>query len=146
MFWGTFWPGLDGMEEIRDPDPEIFRPYVPDVAAFLESNHMPAETVICTGRIKHTGQSTYIGEFEYMKTLAPQERWGEIKLTLAAPNWYHLRYREGKAYPMSVYGSDEEYFKDIAEAYRAELHILYKAGLRNVQVDDPNLACTLSLV
>lgn len=36
MFWGTFWSNLDGMKEIVGPNPEIFRPYVPDVAAFLE--------------------------------------------------------------------------------------------------------------
>lgn len=35
----------------------------------------------------------------------------------------------------------QEYFADIAKAYQEELQILYNAGLRNVQVDDPNLAC-----
>jgi len=61
-------------------------------------------------------------------------------MTLAAPNWYHLRYKEGKAYPKDVYSNDEEYFGDIAKAYQQELKILYDAGLRNAQVDDPNLA------
>ncbi|KAJ5155793.1 hypothetical protein N7492_008596 [Penicillium capsulatum] len=63
-----------------------------------------------------------------------------LKITLAAPNWYHLRYLEGKAYPDEVHGSDDEYFGDIAKAYRAELKILYEAGCRNVQYDDPSLA------
>lgn len=67
----------------------------------------------------------------------------EIKMTLAAPNWYHLRYKEGKAYPKDVYASDEEYFADIAEAYRTELKILYDAGLRNAQVDDPNVSLSI---
>lgn len=77
-----------------------------------------------------------------MKSLLPKDRVGEAKLTLAAPNWYHLRYKTGRAYPKEVYASDEEYFADIAKAYQAELKILYDAGLRNVQYDDPNLACT----
>lgn len=141
MFWGTFFPGLDGMKEVQQPSLDMFRTYVPDMAAFLETNHIPGETVICTGKIRHTGQSTYVDQVEYLKTLLPKERWGEIKLTLAAPNWYHLRYREGQAYPADVYSSDEEYFGDIAKAYQTELDILYKAGLRNVQYDDPNLAC-----
>ena len=55
---------------------------------------------------------------------------------------YHLRYKTGKAYPKEVYANDEEYFADIAKAYQTELQILYDAGLRNAQVDDPNLACT----
>jgi len=63
-----------------------------------------------------------------------------MKLTLAAPNWYHLRYVDGKAYPTDVYKNDKEYFADVAKAYQVELDILYKAGLRNVQFDDPNLA------
>lgn len=37
--------------------------------------------------------------------------------------------------------NDAEYFADIAKAYRTELQILYEHGLRNVQNDDPNLAC-----
>lgn len=41
MFWGTLWSNLDGMKENTGPDPEIFRPYVPDVAAFLEVRLYP---------------------------------------------------------------------------------------------------------
>lgn len=140
MFWGTFFPGLEGMKEVQNPSIDMFRTYVPDMAAFLETNHVPGETVICTGKIKHTGKSTYVDQVEYLKTIVPKERWGDIKLTLAAPNWYHLRYHEGQAYPTDVYSSDEEYFSDIAKAYQTELDILYRAGLRNVQYDDPNLA------
>lgn len=141
MFWGTFFPSLNGMKEVYGPDPNIFRPYAPDIAAFLEEKHIPGETVICDGKISHSGKSSYIDQFEYMKTLVPQSQWGNIKLTLAAPNWYHFRYKEGLAYPKEVYKNDDEYYADIAEAYRQELKILYDAGLRNAQVDDPNLAC-----
>ena len=142
MFWGTFWPALEGMEEIQNPPLDTFRAYVPDIAAFLETGHTPGESVYCVGKIKHTGKSTYVGQVEYLKTLLPQEKWGDIKLTMAAPNWYHLRYVDGKAYPKDVYANDKEYFADVAKAYQVELDILYKAGLRNVQFDDPNLACT----
>ena len=51
------------------------------------------------------------------------------------------RYIDGKAFPKDVYKNDKEYFADVAKAYQVELDILYKAGLRNVQFDDPNLAC-----
>jgi methionine synthase II (cobalamin-independent) len=44
-----------------------------------------------------------------------------------------------------VYASDAECFADIAKAYRDELKILYDNGLRNVQIDDPNLACSFPL-
>jgi methionine synthase II (cobalamin-independent) len=60
---------------------------------------------------------------------------------MIAPPWYHLRYKDGLAYPKDVYANDEEYFWDISQAVRAELDILYEAGVRNVQFDDPNFAC-----
>lgn len=141
MFWGTFFPGLEGMKEIYNPPMDIFRTYMPDIAAFVEDKAKPGESVICTGKIRHTGQSTYVGQVEYLKSVVPKEQWGDIKLTLAAPEWYHMRYREGKAYSADAYSNDMDYFADIAKAYRTELDILYKAGLRNVQIDDPNFAC-----
>ncbi|PQE19219.1 5-methyltetrahydropteroyltriglutamate-homocysteine methyltransferase protein [Rutstroemia sp. NJR-2017a BBW] len=139
MFWGTFFPGLDGFEEIQNPDVDIFRHYVPDIGAFLEAGHKPGETVVCTGKISHVG-STYIDQWNYLKSILPADKVKEAKITLAAPNWYHLRYKTGRAYPSSVYANDKEYFSDIAKAYQAELQILYDAGLRNIQIDDPNLA------
>ena len=113
---------------------------MPDIAAFTESGHKPGESVFCTGKIKHVG-STYVDQWNYLKSIVPTERVHECKLTLPAPEWYHMRYREGKAYPKDVYRNDAEYFADIATAYQTELRILYEHGLRNVQIDDPNFAC-----
>ena len=72
--------------------------------------------VICTGKIGHTGISSYIPQYEYLKSITPKEQWGQIKMSessyfkapivlgqllilysslctaLAAPNCYHLRY------------------------------------------------------
>ena len=142
LFFGTFWEGLEGMEEIHNPDLEtVFRTYVPDTAAFIESGFKPPSTVICVGKIKHVG-STYVEEFQYLASLVPKEMVKDVKITLAAPSWYHLRQNEGVAYPKDVYPTEEEYFADIAKAFQTELSILYQAGCRNVQFDDPNLTCT----
>ena len=129
------------MTEIRNPSMDLFRPYVPDIAGFIEKGHKPGQSCICTGKIKHKGKSTLIGQYEYLKTLIPEERWGEIKITMIAPPWYHLRYKDGLAFPPEVYSSDEEYLADISKAVSAELDILYAAGVRNIQIDDPNFAC-----
>ena len=120
---------------------------MPDVGAFLEAGHKPGESVFCTGKIKHVG-STYVDQWNYLKSKVPKELVGSCKLTLAAPNWYHMRYREGEAYPKNVYSNDDEYFADIAKAYQEELQILYDNGLRNIQFDDPNLAyfCSESML
>ncbi|KAK9782952.1 putative Cobalamin-independent methionine synthase MetE C-terminal/archaeal domain-containing protein [Seiridium cardinale] len=138
QFWGTFFPNLQGFEEIS-PDWDMFRLYVPDTAAFTEAGHKPGESIVCTGKIKHVG-SSYIKDWEFLKALVPADRVKELKITLAAPEWYHLRYKKGKAYPSDVYATDAEYFADIAAAYRTELQILHDAGCRNVTIDDPNLA------
>jgi len=60
---------------------------------------------------------------------------------MIAPPWYHLRYKDGLAFPPEVYATDEEYLADISKAVSEELDILYAAGVRNVQFDDPNFAC-----
>ena len=47
-----------------------------------------------------------------------------------------------------AYGDREDYFNDIATAYRQELAALYYAGCRNIQFDDPLLAyfCNVSML
>lgn len=141
VFWGTFFEELEGMTEIRNPPMDLFRSYVPDIAGFIEKGHKPGQSCICTGKIRHKGKSTLIGQFEYLKTLIPEERWGEIRLTMIAPPWYHLRYKNGLAFPPEVYASDEEYLADISKAASEELDILYAAGVRSIQFDNPNFAC-----
>ena len=44
------------------------------------------------------------------------------------------------AFSKEAYSSEEGYFSDIAKAYREEIADLYKAGCRNIQIDDPLLA------
>ncbi|KAL1954118.1 hypothetical protein VTO42DRAFT_1742 [Malbranchea cinnamomea] len=139
MFWGDFWSNLEGMKHIEKPSPELFRLYLPDAAAFIEMGVKPPPSEICTGKITHVG-SAYLDQFNFLKSLVSPEEVKNIKLTMAAPNWCHLRYKEGLAYPKEVYANDQEYFADVAKAYQTELQILYDAGLRNVQFDDPNLA------
>ncbi|EED19632.1 Methionine synthase, vitamin-B12 independent, putative [Talaromyces stipitatus ATCC 10500] len=139
MFWGSFFPNLEGFTQIMRPDAGMFRLYMPDIAAFVEEKVEPGETVVCTGKIKHKG-SSYVDDFKFLAGLVKPEEVKNIKITLAAPNWYHMRYKEGYAYSKEAYSSDEEYFADIAKAYQEELQILYDAGCRNVQYDDPNLA------
>ncbi|CAN8105725.1 unnamed protein product [Discula destructiva] len=76
QFWGTFFPGLEGMEEIQNPPLEMFRLYVPDLAAFTEAGHKPGESVVCMGKIKHVG-SQYLGEWNYLKSRLPTEYVGD---------------------------------------------------------------------
>lgn len=94
MFWASVWHGLKDMKEEDTPDPDLFRRYIPGITAFTESGYKPGETVICTGAIKHVC-STYTDQFDYFKSLVPKDKFGELKLTLAAPNWYYLKLTPG---------------------------------------------------
>ncbi|KAI6114100.1 UROD/MetE-like protein [Pisolithus sp. B1] len=97
-----------------------------------------ASTTLCTGKIRHV-KSGYLPQFEALKALVQPEEVKNIKLTLAAPEWFHLRHGE-HAFRPGVYANRDEYFDDIAAAYRRELKVLYAAGLRNAQFDAPLLA------
>ncbi|KAF3923975.1 hypothetical protein ABW21_db0201725 [Orbilia brochopaga] len=137
MFYEGFFDNLNGMEEVDHPPREIFKEYVPDVQAFLTDGIVPAGTWLCTGKLTHRGMSKYVQQYKYIQSkLEPGE---VVKMTLAAPEWFHLRHGE-HAYSPSAYSSAADYFADIATAYRQEISLLYAAGCRNVQIDDPLLA------
>lgn len=127
---------------LKGYDASIFRDYAPDVKSFMEAKEVPNQVTVCVGKISHPGKSSYQREVDVMKKIVPQDQWKDIKITMISPSWYHFRYRAGRAYPKDVYANDEEYFSDVAKAYQEELKILHANGIRNVQVDDPNLACT----
>ncbi|KAF1999594.1 5-methyltetrahydropteroyltriglutamate-homocysteine methyltransferase [Amniculicola lignicola CBS 123094] len=145
MFWGTFFETLNGMKELqlgvlKGYDASIFRPYAPDVKSFMEAKEVPNAVTVCTGKISHPGVSSYQREVDIMKKLVPEKDWGNIKITMISPSWYHFRYKAGRSFPKEVYANDEEYFEDVAAAYQTELGILHGLGIRNIQIDDPNLA------
>lgn len=144
VFWGDFYPNLDGFTSIKEPAIDLFRTYMPNVASFTNCGQRPPESVFCTGRIKHVG-SAFVDQWTFLKTVVPSDMLRGCKITMPAPELYHFRYKEGKAYPKDVYKNDEKFFAAIAEAYRTEIQILYDNGVRNIQIDDPNLACRYSL-
>ncbi|KAG8217972.1 UROD/MetE-like protein [Butyriboletus roseoflavus] len=145
-FYDGFFEYLEGFEEVGNPPLEIFKLYVPDIHAFTTNNTKPATTTLCTGKIKYV-ESGYIPQFEALKELVHPDEVKNIKITLAAPEWFHLRHGE-HAFVPGVYTDREDYFNDIAAAYRQELEVLYAAGCRNVQIDDPLLAyfCDVSML
>ena len=145
MFWGTFFEELHGMEDrqlgvLKGYDASMFRDYAPDVKSFLEAKEIPNAVTVCVSKIQHPGHTSNARELEVMKANVPEDEWKNIKITVISPSWYHFRYRAGRAYPKEVYANDEEYFADVAKAYQTELKLLHEAGIRNVQIDDPNLA------
>ncbi|KAI0655349.1 UROD/MetE-like protein [Cubamyces menziesii] len=146
MFYDGVFDNLEGMKHVQPVPPEMFMDYVPDVAAFKKLDFKGADTYICVSKLKRT-KPFYVPQYEALKALTTPEEHKNIKITMAAPEWFHLRHGE-YAYPKDVYNNDEEYFADIATAYQAEIQDLYAAGCRNIQIDDPLLAyfCAESMI
>lgn len=141
-FWGLFWDELEGTTRLQDADASMFRLYHPDVVSLIEKDRkvMPGDSVIAGGKLRHVGTASNLHELRLVQAAVPESQWGDIKLTMITPAWFHMRYKQGRAYTETAYSSDAEYFKDVAKTYQRELEVLYEAGLRNVQFDDPGLA------
>lgn len=149
-FWGNMWDEFTGAVALQEAEASMFRLYHPDVVSLIEKERkvMPGDSVIAGAKLAWTegvsGKSN-LHELKLIQAAVPESKWGEIKLTMITPAWFHMRYKQNKAWKDGVYASDAEYFADVAKVYQAELNALYKAGLRNVQFDDPGLACEFLL-
>ncbi|KAH8884888.1 UROD/MetE-like protein [Thozetella sp. PMI_491] len=143
-FWGLMWDEFQGTTRLQDAEAAMFRLYHPDVVSLIEKDRkvMPGDSVIAGSKLTHsTAKSeSNLHELKLVQQFVPESEWGNIKLTVITPAWFHMRYKQGRAYTPEAYASDAEYFKDVAKVYQDELALLYKAGLRNVQFDDPGLA------
>ncbi|KAI2617866.1 UROD/MetE-like protein [Hypoxylon sp. NC1633] len=141
-FWGLFWDEVEGTTRLQDAEAGMFRLYHPDVVSLIEKGRkiMPGDSVIAGGKLSHNPSRSLsnLHELQMVQQFVPKSDWGNIKLTMIAPSWFHMRYKQGRAY--TSYANDAEYFTDVAKVYQSELEMLYKAGLRNVQFDDPGMA------
>ncbi|KDQ63463.1 hypothetical protein JAAARDRAFT_169300 [Jaapia argillacea MUCL 33604] len=146
MFFDGVFDNLEGMKYLPEVPIDMFMDYVPDIDAFKQASFKCAASYICQGKLKRT-KPFYKDQFEYLKSVTKPEEHHGIKITVCAPEWFHLRHGPF-AYDKGVYGSDDEYFADIAQAYREEIKELYSLGCRNLQFDDPLLAyfCAESMI
>ncbi|KAH8847158.1 hypothetical protein MCOR27_011236 [Pyricularia oryzae] len=143
-FWGLMWDEFEGTKRLQDAEASMFRLYHPDVVSLIEQDRkvMPGDSVIAGAKLSHSKDKckSNLHELKLVQENTPKEEWGNIKLTMITPAWFHMRYKQGRAYTPEAYANDAEYFADVAKVYQDELQQLYDAGLRNVQFDDPGLA------
>lgn len=139
IFYGGFFENIGGFEVLSElPLPDGFRTKFPTIATLMRQGIKTRPGVVATGKIKHV-KSPYLEEWEALKSLLKPEQWKDGKLTIPSPTWQHMQLAKGTSYSPSVYSSDREYFIDLAAAFKAEFLTLYSAGLRSIQIDDPNL-------
>ncbi|KAJ6450376.1 hypothetical protein C8R45DRAFT_1043477 [Mycena sanguinolenta] len=139
IFYSGFFEKLEGMTMTKGlPVPDAFRTGLISSTVFLRMGRTVREANIATGPIRRTVPA-YMEAWEMLKAVTPPEHWGECKMCLPSITFEHLQLANGAAWAPGVYADDRAYFTDLATAYRAELKDLYDAGLRHVQIDDPNL-------
>jgi methionine synthase II (cobalamin-independent) len=140
FFYDGFHEHLSGCEIDHPPRREDLRIATPDFAT-LESNPLFDDffrPVRCTGKIQNS-KNPLLAHWLYLRSLMPESKWKECKMTIPPPTWWIMRFKSGKFYPPEVYRNDEEYCEDLAKPYRQEIKALYDAGLRSFQIDDPDL-------
>ena len=87
-----------------------------------------------TGKLKHV-HDIQVADFNFLKSVVSQTP----KVSIPSPTMVHFRGGR-KAIDINSYPDMDEFFHDLATAYREEIDHLYKAGLRYLQLDDTNLA------
>jgi 5-methyltetrahydropteroyltriglutamate--homocysteine methyltransferase len=85
------------------------------------------------GRIRHL-KDIQRKDFEFLKSTTSYL----AKVPIPSPTMLH--FRGGSAAVRSVYPDIDEFFADVAAAYRAEIASLAAAGCTYVQLDDTNMA------
>ncbi|KAK7974370.1 hypothetical protein PG989_016218 [Apiospora arundinis] len=140
IYYGGFFEKLSGFEARPDlPIPQAFRTDFPTTTGLARMGAKTRAAVVCTGKIEYK-ESPYLAEWLVLRDSLPEHLWKEAKITIPTPNYQHIQLKPGTAWTKdSGYTSDQAYFDDLALCYAAELHTLYDAGLRHVQIDDPHL-------
>ncbi|MBO9498981.1 MAG: 5-methyltetrahydropteroyltriglutamate--homocysteine S-methyltransferase [Novosphingobium sp.] len=96
--------------------------------------HFAPPRMVIDGKIAHA-RPIERANFEYLKSVVSETP----KVTIPSPTMLHFRAgRDG--IPADVYPEMQQFYDDVAAAYRAEVADLADAGCRYLQFDDTNLA------
>ena len=90
--------------------------------------------VTVTGKLRHV-QDIQTEDFRFLKSVTTKTP----KVTIPSPTMVHFRGGR-KGIDIHAYPDLDEFFEDLAQAYRDEVNSLYAAGCRYIQLDDTNLA------
>jgi 5-methyltetrahydropteroyltriglutamate--homocysteine methyltransferase len=96
--------------------------------------HFAPPKIVVSGKIEHV-KPIQRADYEFLAKHVTQTP----KVAIPSPTMLH--FRAGRAgIPEDVYPTMDEFYADVAQAYRAEVEDLAAAGCRYIQMDDTNLA------
>lgn len=87
-----------------------------------------------TGKLKHS-HDIQLADFNFLKSIVT----ATPKVSIPSPTMIHFRGGR-KSIDINSYPDMDEFFHDLAAAYKEEIDHLYAADLRYLQLDDTNLA------
>ncbi|TIX48815.1 5-methyltetrahydropteroyltriglutamate--homocysteine S-methyltransferase [Alteraurantiacibacter aquimixticola] len=92
--------------------------------------------MVVTGKIAHQ-KPIQLADYQYLASKVSADCMPKV----AIPSPTMLHFRAGRSgIPEDVYPEMDEFYADVAAAYRAEVDSLVDAGCRYIQMDDTNLA------
>ncbi|MES2700380.1 MAG: 5-methyltetrahydropteroyltriglutamate--homocysteine S-methyltransferase [Pseudomonadota bacterium] len=92
--------------------------------------------MVVTSKIAHT-RPIQLADYQYLASKVSDGF--TPKVAIPSPSMLH--FRAGRSgIPVEVYADMDEFYADVATAYRAEVDSLAAAGCRYIQLDDTNLA------
>src|SRR6478735_6976746 len=96
--------------------------------------HFAPPKIVISGKVEHV-KPIQRRDYEFLASHTTQTP----KVAIPSPTMLH--FRAGRAgIPDDVYPTMDEFYADVASAYRAEIADLADAGCRYIQFDDTNLA------
>jgi 5-methyltetrahydropteroyltriglutamate--homocysteine methyltransferase len=102
--------------------------------AKVAEDHFKPPILSVTGKLKHV-RNIQVDDFSFLKSVTTETP----KVSIPSPTMVHFRGGR-KSIDINSYPDMDEFFKDLADCYRAEIKALYAAGCRYIQLDDTNLA------
>ncbi|KAI1050103.1 hypothetical protein LB506_001836 [Fusarium annulatum] len=138
-YFSGFFERLGGFREVEPVPWDLVRLSAPPIAALKKAGKQYPMAALCESKIEYK-KSPYLENWKMLRECVPREQWAECKFTMPPPCYFHLRLASGKCYSPEAYSNDEDFFADLAKAYRQEFKTLYDEGVRNIQIDDPTLA------
>ena len=58
-----------------------------DVKSFMHAKTIPNAVTVATGKISHTGTSSFLPELEFMKSILPQDQW-KVRVVVMSTGQY----------------------------------------------------------
>ena len=90
--------------------------------------------MVVSGKIEHV-KPIQLADYEFLASKVSET----AKVSIPSPTMLH--FRAGRSgIPEEIYPEMDEFYADVAAAYRAEVDSLAAAGCRYIQMDDTNLA------